>query len=447
MPKSLTGFGGDSTRASLEIDRTAHMSLLSLGHSIRILHVAMFASLTLAACASSPSRPTSNCEASSSINANSNSSQVEIRDGETHSSRSPAAALNCERLFEVHGPRVVLPNKSSLGSRSSILKIANFNVLNLAIQVGKFERDSRGNLRPVADPNATGPNLKAEWALNEIRRQVNDESPDILVLQEIESRPALEIFRNTLLTKYEIIQVPGNDTRGIDVAVLVKQGLPFEVRAQSHRAHQHDYMGEPSLLYSRDLLTLSFHEYGRREALFVLAATHNKSQRSTSLDPDSNIKRGAQVEGALRLLEQPEQPRAKIYMGDLNADVRTAPEFAPLKQAGYREGMEILDVPAADRVTHHFFKSGNSPPESSQLDAIFFSPVWSEARAVRRSRIVPHRDRLGHLLDRPRTKDERKRQASDHNMYWVEVNLEALRRHLDAPAQPRSEPQPRPQAP
>jgi endonuclease/exonuclease/phosphatase family metal-dependent hydrolase len=342
---------------------------------------------------------------------------------------------------------VVLSNKSSLGSRSNILKIANFNVLNLAIQVGKFERDSGGNLRPVADPNATSPNFKAEWALNEIRRQVNDESPDLLVLQEIESRPSLEIFRNTLLTKYEIIHVPGNDTRGIDVAVLVKQGLPFEVRAQSHRAHQHEYMGAPNLLYSRDLLTLSFHEYGRREALFVLAATHNKSQRSTSLDPGSIVKRQAQVEGALRLLEQPDQPRAKIYMGDLNADVRTAPEFMPLKQAGYREGMEILDVPTADRVTHHFFKSGNSPPESSQLDAIFFSPVWSEARAVRRSRVVPHRDRLGHLLDRPRTKDERKRQASDHNMYWVEVNLEALRRHLDAPAQPNSGPQPRPQAP
>lgn len=424
-----------------------HMPTLifSLNHAFR--NLALLGVLSLAACASSPSRPISSCVDQSGTATVVNSPHVLKPDGESREVRSPAAALNCERLFEVHGPRVVLTNKSTLGSRSNILKIANFNVLNLAIQVGKFERDARGNLRPVADPNATGPHLKAEWALNEIRRQVNDESPDILVLQEIESRPALEIFRNTLLTKYEIIQVPGNDTRGIDVAVLVKQGLPFEVRAQSHRAHQHDYMGEPSLLYSRDLLTLSFHEYGRREALFVLAATHNKSQRSTSTDPDSNIKRGAQVEGALRLLEQPGQPRAKIYMGDLNADVRTAPEFAPLKQAGYREGMEILDVPAADRVTHHFFKSGNSPPESSQLDAIFFSPVWSEAQAVRRSRIVPHRDRLGHLLGRPRTKEERKRQASDHNMYWVEVNLEALRRHLDAPTQQRSDPQPRSQAP
>ncbi len=367
--------------------------------------------------------------------------------GEPSPERSPAAVLTCERLFEAHGPRVVVPNRSTVGSRANIMRIANYNVLNLAIQVGKFERDSRGQMRPVADPNATGPHLKSDWALAEIRRQVNDESPDVLVLQEVESRAALEIFSNNLLTKYEIIQVPGNDTRGIDVAVLVKDGLAFEVRAQSHRAHRHEYMGEPSLLYSRDLLTLTFHEYGRQEPLFVLAATHNKSQRSTDLDPDSNMKRGAQVEGALRLLEQSHQPRARIYMGDLNADVRSAPEFQPLKQAGYREGMEILGVPEAERVTHHFFRGASSPPKSSQLDAIFFSPVWSEARALRRSRVVPHRDRLGNLLKAPKTKEERKRQASDHNMYWVEVNLEALRQYLDESTTPSPQTQPPPPRP
>lgn len=344
--------------------------------------------------------------------------------------RSPAALLTCERLLEANGPRVILPNRAVAGSRVSQIRIANYNVLNLAIQVGRFVRDSRGQLRPVADPNAAGPRFKSDWALVEIRRQINEENPDLLVLQEVESRAALEIFRDALQSRYEIIHVPGNDTRGIDVAVLVRAGLAFEVRAQSHRAHQHQYFGESSLLYSRDLLTLTFHEHGRAEPLFVVAATHNKSQRSTTSDEGSAIKRSAQVEGALRILEEGRYPLARIYMGDLNADIRTAPEFRPLRGAGYRDGMEILGVADSERVTHHYFPRDDAAV-SSQLDAIFFSSTWSEANAIRRSRVVPHRDQFGHRLGRPRNREERQRQASDHNMYWVDVNLEALRRHLD----------------
>tara|TARA_R110002167_G_scaffold105083_1_gene270472 strand:- start:18694 stop:19743 length:1050 start_codon:yes stop_codon:yes gene_type:complete len=87
-------------------------------------------------------------------------------------------------------------------------------------------------------------------------RVIADIDPDILLLQEIEDRASLEEFNQEFLPEMgcrpfdEIFVVQGNDKRGLEMAIMTKNGY----RLQSIRSHIYDQDENGNPLFKKDLL-------------------------------------------------------------------------------------------------------------------------------------------------------------------------------------------------
>jgi hypothetical protein len=300
-----------------------------------------------------------------------------------------------------------------------------YNVENLFNYQGKFGYDEQGKWVMQKPPKT-----KPEARFLRLKANIERANPDIMTWQEVENLQAAEDFVGTYLGgKYRVILIEGNDSRGIDVALLVKKDLPLDVVVQSHRELKES--GEK--VFSRDFVVAEFFLPNAKpddEPLFKIMNTHNKSQRDSPGDPRSVKKRTAQVQKQAEIAskESQEHPEVPAFIvGDLNADVRNAPEFQPLWDIGYKDSFNLVKnpIPTDQRITQSYFPNGGAPIYN-QLDGILASPVAQQKEIIKSVEIIVDLKPDGTPMSLPRTFHEREMQASDHRAIKMEIDFKKI---------------------
>ena len=313
-----------------------------------------------------------------------------------------------------------------------------WNVKNVFTYQGKFEREGgMNNMRRVDGPEgAIRP--KPMHEVQAAREMMARKMPDMAVLTEIENVFALRRLLEEdprLQGQYHIFLKEGNDVRGIDIAFIVKKELGLLFKLDTHKGmtwtdrFQIDgkTVEETGPLFSRDLPVLRIYRPGATEPSIILMGNHAKSQRDREGDPNSSRWRSNQYQGIAEILKsyRVKYPNAAyILAGDMNTDVRTSNEIAPIKNLipSIYDLMEKIDpnksIPMEDRVTHSFFPKGGAP-KYSQLDDIRVLGLGKLLEA----QILPFLDSKGQPLPRPKNFKQREQQPSDHSPLWMEFSL------------------------
>jgi predicted extracellular nuclease len=302
---------------------------------------------------------------------------------------------------------------------------------------------------------------------------IADADADILCLQEVESLEALNAFEYGYLYKMvgegyrQKYLIKGNDSRGIDVAVMMRErtrdGEPIEfIDIRSHAAvtfRDFDLYDEgltatekpDDRIFRRDCLELDVRIGGKRLTLFVC---HLKSMTSPRDGMDGRTAtmalRRAEARAVRRIIEtrfgQGVGHRNFVICGDMNdyqekllvgGDRRKGFSFTPTREAesaldvfsgdGFAENV-VARRPENDRWTL-FHARGLDDRHLCQLDYVWLSPALSAANPEAMPDIVrsgqPFRTPFppGQEVERyPRTGWDRPK-ASDHCPVVMELHL------------------------
>jgi len=147
---------------------------------------------------------------------------------------------------------------------------------------------------------------------------LNQMNADVVALEEVENRGVLEDFNKRYLKSlgYEVVLIEGNDTRGIDNALLTR--LPIN----SVTTYRHsDYVDSKGVTrrFGRDLLRVSLGGEFNADVYVV----HFKSQHG---DEKSDVKREAESRKALSIIQ-----------GELDAD----PNYRAVIAGDFNEVLEM----------------------------------------------------------------------------------------------------------
>jgi endonuclease/exonuclease/phosphatase family metal-dependent hydrolase len=303
------------------------------------------------------------------------------------------------------------------------LKVMTYNIENLFMHVGQ------------------GPNpqqqVKPMRKRREAAQAILRESPDIIVMQEVEKdlSTAEEYANIDLQGQYRALMVAGNDERGINIAFFVKNDLPFEAVLQTHRDERAvdpvNPRAGPVPIFSRDVPELSLFARGMPLTgvpLFSILGVHFKSKRDRPGDAQGRMLRGAQAQRTVdlvnRLRRQWGERSRVIVTGDFNGKMRTDRELDPLASIGMTDALDAARVPRTveDRTTHTFHPS-RSRTDYSRLDYMLLSP------AVAQSVVSAHVHRYidpatGQPRPLPASRGERNKNPSDHFPVIMEIDLQ-----------------------
>lgn len=255
-------------------------------------------------------------------------------------------------------------------------------------------------------------------------RILRQSDPDVMILVEVESKKTAETYDQTYLNdRYQEFVIEGNDERGIDVAVLVKKDLPFEVEYRSLKDLRVEKSGEP--VYSRDLPIAVFRRLDVKDAPveFVLLGTHFKSKRGEGESRDIRQQQAEVTSMVWQSLRAEFGPAVPILLaGDFNNAIHKAPEFASLWRTDFRDALDLAPngPPPDQRGTHFYFPPGGGR-EISQLDGMLISAP-AQLR-VTSARILPHLDQNNRPLPPPKSFRDRESRASDHLATEVEIEF------------------------
>jgi len=312
------------------------------------------------------------------------------------------------------------------------LKVGSYNVLNLFENVGKHvpDPDNPGRLKKISDARP-----KEDWSLREQGKVILENDLDIVTLAEVENIAALRDFNERFLEgKYEVHLIEGNDERGIDVAFLIKKGLPLEIEQRTHKDEawiDPTLGGGPRPLFSRDLAALIVRAPGKARPLFLSFGTHYKSKRDRDGDPESNILRAAQVERSAEIIARYRAEFGEnvpvMLAGDFNGEVGKDPAFKPLfEAAGLTDAFDASpNTPSQnDRVTHTYHPRG-SATHYGQMDAVLVSKGLRGA--VKKAEVYRYRNADGTVRPVPATYEERSKNPSDHFPVIVTLDFVAVR--------------------
>ena len=205
---------------------------------------------------------------------------------------------------------------------------------------------------------------------------IEETSPDILAVQEVENLDTLRNFNAEFLNNefQQIILIDGNDSRGINVGLMIRQGTPIEI------LNIRSNMDEPEsgetvirrvggvaegVLFSRDCLEVDIQVQDSEKVLTFLV-NHLKSQGGEN---KSIAKRKRQANRVAELAKTAlEQDKYPIVIGDLNTDAQRNKKDDSLDKLLELKSLQdpFSDLPLDENWTH-FFESGKSV---SRLDYI-----------------------------------------------------------------------------
>jgi predicted extracellular nuclease len=303
---------------------------------------------------------------------------------------------------------------------------------------------------------------------------IADADADILCLQEVESLAALNAFENGYLYRMmgegyrQKYLIEGNDSRGIDVAVMMRDqtrdGEPIEfVDIRSHSSLTFRQMGlfndqlaetekQDDRIFRRDCLELDVRIGGRPLTIYVL---HLKSMTSPRNGMDGRTAtmplRRAEVTAVRAIIEarfgkDGAGHKNFVICGDMN-DYQEKLTIAGSKRQGFtftheEEAQSALDIFSADGFAENvvarrpvndrwtlFHAHGLIERHLCQLDYIWLSRALADANPKAVPEIIrngqPYRTPFpsGQLVERyPRTGWDRPK-ASDHCPVVMELDL------------------------
>jgi predicted extracellular nuclease len=366
------------------------------------------------------------------------------------------------------------------------LRLGTFNIENLMTRFdfsgwrNRFRQDRVLQLYEVQD-KAVYEQLEQARMIAETddTRQLSalaiaDADADILCLQEVDNMPALEAFEYGYLYRMvgsgyrQKYLVEGNDSRGIDVAVLLRtetrSGEKIEVLdIRSHAMSTYDQLGlfndelaisfQPhDKIFKRDCLELDLKIGGRHLSLFVV---HFKSMGNARDGQDGRTGtmavRRAEAQAVRTIVEQRfgkgrTAEKNFAICGDMN-DYQEKVQVIGSRREGFRFEPRREEVSALDVFSHNGFavnpmtrrdvmdrwtlyhQRGPQEQHLCQLDYIWLSPALAEKNA----NSVPDIIRGGQPFRTPfppRQEVERfprigwdRPKASDHCPVVIEIDL------------------------
>ncbi len=313
-----------------------------------------------------------------------------------------------------YGPYQIY-NATSTDSESTLkplgqnIRIGTYNILNL------FEHLQNDQNNPVKNHERRLGNAAAILEMN----------ADFQLLVEVENLAALQTFNKDYLNDdYVPFLVDGNDTRGIDVALLVKKNLRIEVEYRSHK----NYGGK---VFSRDApvaLIFDLDSHGKRlnQPKLAIMLEHKKSKRSDPGKEDQTAAtRRAQAIASVEIVELIKAEFSGnfpiIVGGDFNTAIHSSSEIHPYFDYGFKDSLDLITNPIARELRDtHFYFSPEGKLNAEQIDVLL---VLGDTCKVTDAQIYPTRDKDGNALPAPRSFAEREERPSDHLPIGIEINL------------------------
>jgi len=306
-----------------------------------------------------------------------------------------------------------------------VLRVLSFNVQDLLNKVKPLTSDLFTSPSSVLSFLSIGefkPDLpefsKDPKKVRGITNVIKDANPDLVVLEEVESLNTLNALnKNYLSEHFTPLLVQGNDSRNINIGMMIRRDLPVDAVYQSYRERRLPESNR--FVFSRDLPVLELRFSGKDESAvpdFIFVGVHYKARRD-SKDDTSAEHRAAQVRETLSIVGKYSstwQGVPIVITGDFNCDVTSCKELSPLKMAGFTESMDLLNVPPKSerRVTEVFFPSSGQPVYQ-QLDAAFLNP--DAIRKFRDTEVLRFKDeKTGQETSIWSPKDVAKQNPSDH---------------------------------
>ncbi len=264
-------------------------------------------------------------------------------------------------------PRLRKPVTSAPARATDVVTVATFNMLNLFDAEDDPYRDDGGT--PVK------PRVEIE-KLAETLRKLN---ADVVALQEVENRFYLERVVQAFLRDmgYEVVLFEGNDTRGIDVAVLSR--LPVGP-VTSHRHLRFLTEDGKPMAFNRDLLQVRVQPPGA--PAFDVYVVHLKSKRGG--DETTPIRMG-EATVVRRILDERlrAEPEARFLLcGDFNDTLDSRPVQTILGAGPTALVNVAAEIPEADRISY------NQEPHRSMIDFILCSPAMGAGYMKGSARIL-----------------------------------------------------------
>jgi endonuclease/exonuclease/phosphatase family metal-dependent hydrolase len=356
-----------------------------------------------------------------------------------------AAALNLptfedgRKTLERHAKINALLNKPvyTADDKAEIVKLLKELGLSVSDDGGEFAllRQNRGHLlkRPSPGIIEIVANGRADWvgwvelkmapvdelATRHTAMVIRDVKPDILGVVEAESRSALQDFSRILLPAVggaafeHVMLIDGNDDRGIDVGIMLKQ----EYEIEEIRSHVDDRDAK-GIIFSRDcpeyrVTTPS----GQR---IVVLVNHLKSKGfGNQTSNDAKRRRQAQRVAEIYRRQQQEGEANLVVLGDFN-DTPGSDPLAPLLG-----GTDLKDI-----TTHPKFKSDGRPgtfengTQADKIDYVLLSPALFArvtGGAIFRKRVWGGKN--GTLWPHYPTMNSPVQAASDHAAIYADLDL------------------------
>jgi len=325
----------------------------------------------------------------------------------------------------------VLPNAAGLRTLSQMpeLRLMTYNVENLFVHQGQYERTSAIDMHKKSEPHEKSPE-----AVQEIANIIHEEHPDLLVLEEVEGDGALTSLNSEYLNNdYKTFMLPGNDVRGIQIGFMLKADLDLQVDLESHKDIMWmDPVDQKEVpLFSRDLPALIVRQKGALAPSLIVLGNHAKSKRNRPGDHESNILRTAQFQGIAEIIRGYQQKFGDkipiILAGDFNTNVQKSAELAPIRNI-LQDSFDLTEAPInnLDRVTHTFHPF-HGPREAQQMDAVMVNAPL--AAAIAGIHVYRYKDAQGKMKPLPATFQDRAKNPSDHFPVIVDISVAPLLAH------------------
>ena len=293
---------------------------------------------------------------------------------------------------------------------------------------GKFDREPRDQTQSV-EIIADGRGDWIGWvelakepvdetATRMTARVIQDVDADIFGVVEVEDRPSLVRFNGDLLAGLyrHVMLVEGNDERGIDVAIMTRDG--FEIESIRSNVDKVDNQGT---IFSRDCAQ---HEVGTPNGVVIhVLVNHFKSQSG-----GGGAKRKRQATAVREIVDGLIQQGAHVVvLGDLNEGPAAAGSQAPNLASLFDNNSPLIDCYSLPG-----FDVGNRPGTfdscglRNRLDYIFISQSLQAHYAAGR---LFRKGLWGSRVTRPTNWEtyseitSSKDGASDHSAVVIELNV------------------------
>jgi endonuclease/exonuclease/phosphatase family metal-dependent hydrolase len=257
-----------------------------------------------------------------------------------------------------------------------------------------------------------------ETATRMTARVIKDIGAHVLGLVEVEDRPALLRFNRDLLGGLyrHVMLVDGNDDRGIDVAIMTRNG--FDIGSIRSNVDKTDSKG---IIFSRDCA--QYEVRTPKGAVIHVLVNHFKSQSG-----GGGAKRKRQAKAVRKIVDELVQAGAHVViMGDLNEGPAVTGSQAPNLARLFKNNSPLIDCYSLPG-----FDLGNRPGTfdtcglRNRLDYIFISkslqPYYAGGRIFRKG-LWGGRVKRPTLWETYPEITASKEGASDHSAVVIELNL------------------------